>query len=287
MTIREALHVEAAGAGAPLVLLHGFAMHSGVWESLAASLANRFRVHAVDLPGHGHSAPIAPYTLETLTSAVASRFAAVDAPLTVIGWSLGATIALAWARSEPAAIARLVVVAATPCFVARPDWPHAIAADTLAKFGDELAVSYRLTLQRFLSLQLQGTTAGRATLAQMRRTLFERGEPPPDVLAGSLALLRDTDLRAQVPAIATPALVVAGDRDTLTPHAAAAWLAETLPRARLATIAGAAHVPFLSHPDAFAAHVGAFLDEGAAPCASANHSTSGRAARSAKGTHER
>jgi pimeloyl-[acyl-carrier protein] methyl ester esterase len=258
--MRERLHVEAVGAGPPLVLLHGFAMHSGVWDPLVTSLARRFRAHAVDLPGHGHSAPVAPYTVETLTSAVARHFATEGAPLTVIGWSLGATVALAWARAEPARIARLVLVSATPCFVSRPDWPHAIAADTLAKFGDELAVSYRLTLQRFLSLQLRGTDAGRATLAQLRRTLFERGEPDPGALSGALALLREADLRAQVRTIATPSLVVAGDRDTLTPRAAAAWLAETLPRARLATIAGAAHVPFLSHPDPFDRALAEFLD---------------------------
>ena len=258
--MRDGLHVEAAGDGPPLVLLHGFAMHSGVWGPLVASLAARFRVHAVDLPGHGRSAPIAPYTLEAAMSTVANHFSGEDARLTVVGWSLGGTIALAWAHADPARIARLVLVATTPCFLSRPDWPHGIDADTLAKFGDELAVSYRLTLQRFLSLQLRGTRAGRATLAQMRRTLFERGEPRPETVAAALTLLRDADLRAQAPAIAAPALVVAGDRDVLTPHAAAAWLAEAMPHARLATMAGAAHVPFLSHPDAFGAALEPFLD---------------------------
>ena len=56
----------------PLVLLHGWAMHSGIWGPLVGRLARRFRVHAVDLPGHGHSALAAPFTLDSARAAVSS-----------------------------------------------------------------------------------------------------------------------------------------------------------------------------------------------------------------------
>jgi len=257
-----ALHVESTGAGAPLVLLHGWAMHSGLWGPLAATLAPRFRVHAVDLPGHGHSAPVTPCTLDTVTAAVAAALKATEGPLTVVGWSLGGTVALHWARIAPARIARLVLVATTPCFAARDDWPQAMAAQTLARFGDELAVSYRLTLQRFLSLQLAGSADGRAALATLRRELFARGEPAPSALAAALAVLGAADLRAALPAIAQPALVIAGERDTLTPAAAGMALAAALPNARCVVIPGAGHVPFLSHPGEFARALDGFLDDG-------------------------
>ena len=253
-------HVESTGAGPPLVLLHGWAMHSGLWGPLPAALAARFRVHAVDLPGHGHSAPVTPFTLDAVTAAVAAAIPATEGPLTVVGWSLGGTVALHWARIAPARVRRLVLVATTPCFVARDDWPQAMAAETLARFGDELAVSYRLTLQRFLSLQLAGGADGRATLAALRRELFARGEPAPAALAAALAVLGATDLRAALPGIAQPALVVAGERDTLTPAAAGAALAAALPSARCVVIPGAGHVPFLSHPAEFARAVDGFLD---------------------------
>jgi len=254
------LHVDVAGAGPPLVLLHGWAMHSGMWGPVAAALAPRFRVHAVDLPGHGHSAAVTPWTLDTVVGEVAAAFAGDDAPLTVVGWSLGGAVALRWALAAPQRIGRLALVCTTPCFVARPDWPDAMAGATLAQFGDELAVAYRLTLLRFLTLQMRGSDDGRATLAAMRAQLFARPDPAPAVLAAALAELAATDLRAAAPEIRQPALVVAGERDTLAPCAAGAWLARAMPDARFTAIAGAAHAPHLSHPAAFAAALDGFLD---------------------------
>ena len=72
-------------------------------------------------------------------------------------------------------------------------------------------------------------------------------------LAAALDVLASVDLRDQVGAIDLPVRLIAGDRDMLTPLAAAKWLAQALPRGSLRIIRGAAHAPFLSHPDAFVA----------------------------------
>ena len=100
-----ALSIESAGAGPPIVLLHGWALHAGAWGPLVPRLAQRHRVHAVDLPGHGHSAPLSPFTLDAIVGLLDAAFP--DAPpLTVLGWSLGGQVALRWARLRPARIAR-------------------------------------------------------------------------------------------------------------------------------------------------------------------------------------
>jgi pimeloyl-[acyl-carrier protein] methyl ester esterase len=87
------VHIDSVGTGPPLVLLHGWAMHSGLFAPLLPRLADKFQVHRVDLPGHGYSSPVAPYVLATITAAVAdavSRLSdAAAGPLTVLGWSLG------------------------------------------------------------------------------------------------------------------------------------------------------------------------------------------------------
>ena len=258
------VHVESVGSGRPLVLLHGWAMHGGLFAPVLTDLARHHRLHVVDLPGHGHSAALAPGTplsLDGIVAALEGALAVERAPLAVLGWSLGGAVAMRWAALRPGRIARLALVATTPSFVVRDGWPHAMRDETLQKFGDELRAAYRLTLQRFLTLQTQGSDGGRATLAALRHQLFARGAPTAAALDGSLEFVRGIDLRTLVPTIGAPALVVAGDRDTLAPRQAGAWLANALPNARVAEITGAAHAPFLSHREAFLAVVTPFLDD--------------------------
>jgi len=261
------VHVESVGAGRPLVLLHGFALHGGVFAPILPALARAHRVHVVDLPGHGHSQGVAAPSLDAIVDRVGdavtdalSRDGAAGASPAVLGWSFGGLVAMAWALRRPACVDRLALVCTTPSFVVRPGWSTAMPEDTLQRFGDELRVAWRLTLQRFLTLQVQGSDEGRRTLAQLRARLFERSEPSVAELGGALAILLGADLRARVGGIAAPTLVVAGSRDTLAPAEAGAWLARTLPAARLSTIDGAAHAPFLSHPAQFIGAVAGFLD---------------------------
>lgn len=257
---RQPLHIDSTGQGPPVVLLHGFAMHGGLFAPVVPALARRHRVHALDLPGHGHSPRLAPVTLPSLVASLSETIDALGEPATVVGWSFGGLVALELAREFPRHVKALVLVCTSPRFVAADDWPHAIAAQALARFGDELRVSYRLTLQRFLTLQVQGSDEGRATLASLREALFAREAPSPATLREVLSALAGTDLRDEVRGVAAPSLVVTGQRDALTPAAAGAWLAQALPRARHVELAGAAHAPFLSHREAFTQAVSAFLD---------------------------
>ena len=254
------VHVESVGIGRPLVLLHGFAMHGGLFAPILPALARRHRVHVVDLPGHGHSPAIEPFDLASLATAVDAAIGPAADDAIVLGWSLGGQVAVQWARMARARVARLVLVGTTPSFVERDGWPHAMPAETLARFGDELRVAYRLTLQRFLALQVHGSEEGRATLAELRGRLFERGEPTPVALAAALDLLATTDLRAGLDEVRVPALVVGGTRDALVPIDATRELAKRLPDARHAAIDGAAHAPFLSHRASFLDAVVPFID---------------------------
>ena len=263
------LHVESYGQGAPLLLIHGWGMHGGIWSSVAKELAGNFRVHCVDLPGHGFNVGrdlsgqsivgINPdLHLDAIVNNLSAQF---NEPLTLCGWSLGGQIALRWAQLYPHQISRMILVATTPCFVQRPDWPCAMAAETLAEFSVALQQDYAQTLRRFVALQMHGSDRERELLADVRKHLYSRGEPDGAALQQGLEILRDTDLRAQLKEIAHMTLVIAGECDRLTPPAASVYLAQALPAAHLVKIAGAAHAPFLSHPDIFVQHVTDFMHE--------------------------
>jgi len=250
------LHVATVGRGPDLVLLHGWGLHSGIWTPLLPALSRSHRVSCIDLPGHGHSpAPPADLDLEALAAAVAAH-APHDA--TWLGWSLGGQVALAAALAGYA-VRRLVLVATTPRFVAGPGWDCGVAPATLAGFATSLAADHRKTVRDFLALQLRGDRRAATLLGELRKVLAQCREPDPGALRAGLAVLAEADLRVRLPAIRQPALVIAGARDRLTPAAAGQQLAAGLADGRFITMPGAAHAPFLSHPDEFLAAVTTFL----------------------------
>jgi pimeloyl-[acyl-carrier protein] methyl ester esterase len=236
----------------PLVFLHGWGLHGGIWQDARARLGGE----APDLPGYGTSSPVTPYTATALADALA---AGLEAPANLVGWSMGGMVALALAARHPDRVAKLVLVGTSPAFVNRPGWDLGLAPEVLAGFATELARDYRATLLRFLSLQARGGDAAREVVGRLRETVFARGEPPADTLAAGLDLLGQVDLRAEVAAVRCPTLVVHGAHDTLCPAAAGHWLEAHLAGARLALHPGASHAPFLSHPDWFVETVGGFL----------------------------
>lgn len=236
----------------PLVYLHGWGLHGGIWAEAQAVLPGR----APDLPGYGVMPPVSPYSAESLADAVASG---LEAPVNLVGWSLGGMVALALAVRHPGKVAKLVLVGTSPAFLNRPGWTLGLAPEVLDSFAADLAQDYRATLLRFLALQARGGDGARNVVARLRETVFARGEPLPVVLEAGLELLRTVDLRAVARDVGCPTLVVHGAHDNLCPVDAGRWLAEHLPQARLARHEGASHAPFISHPDWFAKAVAEFL----------------------------
>ena len=245
------------GSGPELVLVHGWGLHGGVWAGLAPVLAARFHVTVVDLPGHGLSAGVRARDIDACADALA---AVVPGAATWLGWSLGATVLLHMSGRHRQKVDRLVLVGATPCFVRAPDWAWGMESEMLDAFARDLMVSYRATLQRFLSLQLGQDEDDRALVRRMRVELFRYGEPDPAGLDAGLAILRTTDLRMLLPRIQVPCQVIHGAHDRLVPPAAARSLASGL-GASCHILSSAGHAPFLSHPEEFRAALGAFLND--------------------------
>lgn len=229
-----------------LALLHGWGMNARVFDALAGLLAEDFDVRPLDLPGHGGRAALSDNTLQAWADDLAAQLP--DGAI-VLGWSLGGQVAMRAALDHPGKVARLVLLASTPKFVAADDWPHGLPPVELEAFGAALRAEPEATLLRFLSLQTRGMPGQKALLQQLRQTLLAAPAAADAVLAAGLAILRDSDLRGALARLAQPTLVLQGALDTLTPAAAGAWLAETLPAARHVAFARAAHAPHLSHAD--------------------------------------
>lgn len=250
------LHVEHKGAGPGLALLHGWGFHSGIWQPLVERLTAHFRVTLVDLPGHGRSNSLPQGDrLEAVAEAVA---AVAPSNASWLGWSLGGLVALQAAINYPEQVNKLVLIAATPRFVAAPDWPATIAPEALTRLINAFKENPAAALKRFVLLQLRGSERAK----EVARMLFDQLTLSTCANKGSdsgLALLKDSDLRANLSAVSCPTLLIMGERDPLVPASAGHWMMSRLQQAQVCIIPRAGHAPFLSHFDIFWSALEKFL----------------------------
>ena len=142
------MHIDVTGHGPDLVLIHGWALQGGVFAPLVQRLADRFTLHVVDLPGHGHSRDDStPLRLPHVVNAIA----AATPPAVWCGWSLGGLFALHAAAHLPKGRG-LAMIAATPRFSLGGDWQHAVGPAVVEQFGRDLAEDSSGDAARFRAL---------------------------------------------------------------------------------------------------------------------------------------
>jgi len=251
------IHIQSIGHGPNLILLHGWGMHSAVWQPLIKKLSQSFKLYLVDLPGMGFSRPIEPYHLHAVSEKISEM---LPPNADVVGWSLGGQVAMRLALDHAHVLRRLVLVGSTPCFVNKADWDIGMTAETFSGFAANVNADYHKTMSQFLTLQSMGADDARATVKLLRKKFIERPVPSSQVLQKALDILLDTDLRPEIAAIRQPTLLVHGDRDSLAPVQAAHWMMQHLPQGYLRVIAGASHAPFLSNPAQFVDALIEFLE---------------------------
>lgn len=254
-----ALHHEDEGAGDPVVLVHGWAYASGVFEELAAGLVRRRRVVRPDLRGHGRSSPGA-FALPELAGDLAALVEALGLErAVVVGWSLGAQIALAALPRLRRRLAGVVLVSATPRFTAGDGWTHGPPPRTVEVLAHRVRRDPARALARFREDAFAEGELGEADRTRVAALLGRLPLPDPATALAGLDLLAREDLRDALAGVDVPALVVHGDRDPICPVGAGRALAAAVPGARLVELAGSGHAPFLSRPDAFGDALGSFL----------------------------
>jgi pimeloyl-[acyl-carrier protein] methyl ester esterase len=238
------IHTEIMGEGPVLVMIHGWSMHSGVWQSFARQLARRFKVICLDLPGHGRSDYCQPYQLQTLGDAL---LAAVDDPhFTLLGWSLGASVAIDMAHRYPERIDRLIILAGNPCFVEQPGWPG-VNAKVLAMFSDYLQDKWQQTLIRFMALQVNGLPESKKRLKQLKNAFQQAPAPDQEALKAGLKILKEADLRKTYQSLNQPVLALFAGQDNLIPIDCMNAMKQLKPALKTGLLEEAGHAPFLSH----------------------------------------
>ncbi len=242
------MHIKKIGQGKDLVLIHGWGMHSGIWEPIIDRFSNQYTLHLVDIPGMGKSHVINPYDLDHVTEEISK---ALPPSFDILGWSLGSLIAIKMSLMYPKKIHRMVLVGGTPCFINQTDWSYGVDVRDFNNFANNLFKNYKSTMINFYILQLMHSKNSKLIIKKLKE--MEAVENPPEIKSLQLGLdiLLNNDLRNDINKIKHQTLLITGDMDRLTPKSASMWLDSHLKESQLKLIKGASHIPFLSHSDEF------------------------------------
>lgn len=256
-------HVQTAGAGDDVLLLHGTGASTHSWRRLFAMLANDFRVIAPDLPGHAFTAPL-PHgrlNLPGMADALGSLLRKIEArPRIIVGHSAGAAIAIRMALDGHAAPETIVSLngALFPISnsFARPFF-----------VGAAKLLALNPLTPRLFALRARDPGAVRRLLAgtgsridPQDEAIYRRLAATASHAAGALGMMAGWDLEAlqdDLPRLKVLLLLVVGDADAMVPPGRAAGVARLVPGARIVRLPGLGH---LAHEEA-AETIYALIDE--------------------------
>jgi 3-oxoadipate enol-lactonase / 4-carboxymuconolactone decarboxylase len=286
--------VDGPVGGEPLVLGPSLGTSTQVWEPQLAALIRAHRVLRYDLPGHGRSRAAAP------RATVAALAEGVLAMADELGWesfhyagiSLGGAIGTRLALSHPRRVRSLTLLCSSARFGDPSAWHERAAlvrAEGTAPLlpasaarwfhdpprGSDGSPTLGLpgdsdTRERLHTTHCGDSGTPRSTGPHAaprrpsdlpRRLLADLAAVEPEGYAACCEALAAFDLRARLPEISAPTLVVAGREDLATPPAHARELADAIPRAALVEVPGAAHLANVDRPERVTAAMEAHLRE--------------------------
>ena len=251
-------YLEAGAGGTPLVLLHAFPLHAGMWAPQLACLSSGRRVLAPDLRGFGASdAPVGParYTMVGYAETLAAFLDGLGLDQIVLGGlSMGGYVAFAFLRQYAERVAGLVLA------------DTRAAADTAEVFGRRSDQQYQVAgagTTALLEVLLVGllcphTLAERPELVGHVRRLMDN--PAAGYIGALEAMKHRPDATGELSSISVPTLVVVGEDDALAPPTMARAMHESIPGSAFSVLPGAGHLSNLEAPDAFNAAVAELLE---------------------------
>lgn len=236
------LHYKLEGRGPDVVLIHAFQMDLREWDDVAAGLAGSRRVVRYDVRGHGTSRVDGP-----LPSQVADLLALLDdlnlPQPTLVGLSMGATIALDFAVTHPERVSRLILVSpGVPGIKVDVDFTWMSPILDAVRTGQPAKAA-----EAWWMSKLFDATRARATdvdrihgFVMDNAKIWSFGARPPALDPPAATRLKELDM---------PLLTIAGDRDPLGGLEYAGAIATGVRNGRVVTVTGAGHMLTLERPD--------------------------------------
>ena len=242
-----------------VVLLHGAGANHTVWLGQMQALRERAWVVIPDLPGHGRSAPIEGLTIDEYAGALIPFLEEIHARLPegpgpppglfLAGHSMGGAITLAIALRRPDLLSGIALLGSGARLGVSPKIFEGLEADP--------AGTQRMIAQWSFA---EGTAA-----EMIDRTVRDLAGTPAARLLADFRACNAFDVRERLAEVRTPALVLCGSEDRMTPPKSSAFLAERLPHAALEIIERAGHSAMIESAQVVSSALARFI--GAVPAA--------------------
>ncbi len=255
--------IEIAGAGPPLLLLHGFSGDSATWRDLAPAMPQDFRVCRLDILGHGESdkpAAAESYRMSAIAADIIDLLDQLKIERAhLLGYSMGGRLALYLTLHYPARFSSLVLESASPGLAdAAEREQRRLRDEALANKIETRGIEWFVEYWERLPLWASQANLPAGILAGQRR---QRLRNDPRGLANSLRGLgagAQPSLWRDLPTLTAPTLLVAGDLDAKFRRINGA-MAQKMPNASLAILPAAGHNSHLENPAAFTRALRSFL----------------------------
>jgi len=245
------LHAETSGSGPRLVLAHGFTQTAHSWGRFGELVGAGRELVLVDLPGHGRSSEVRA-DLASCGALLAATAASGGCEFDLLGYSLGARVALHAALLAPEGLRRLVLIGATAGIEDAARRAARRARDDA--LADELEADLEGFLTRWVSAPMFAGLRDPGLAARRRNTAAGLASSLRLAGTGSAAPVWD-----RLGAVRAPTLALAGAAD-IRFSLAAERLARGVPAGLFSLVPGAGHAAHLEQPDLCAAIVTRFLD---------------------------
>ncbi len=249
------------GEGYPIVLIHGFGLHKEFWVAQIPALANHFKVISLDNRGSGKSDhPREPYKLETLADDVKCLLDVLGIQKAhVIGWATGAMIAQYLVLQYPMRVNKLVLIAALTKIPVDKSGLEMFKKSQLAfhkekeenpkkVFFDKMKQRFSRSFFRQLYEKPEEKFHGIFNSSDLMELVFKDSSQPHDIenRINAIAGLNTID---RIHEISNEVLVLAAEKDRISPKSVSIQLNNTLRRSKLIVFEGGHYFPLENAPE--------------------------------------
>lgn len=237
------------GFGKPVLLIHGWAMHSGVWSDFIKVFSSKYKIVTMDLRGHGKSVSMGgPYNFSTFAEDIIELIAELKLKaVTCIGWSMGASILLKMFDGSIPEIDSVVLISGNPSLIKREDYEQGIPIITVKRLFRQVSKDYPRGLQNFYDLLQTPQELPALQNSRIYSMITDRKSIPLKRAAlESLECLWNADLRYVLKDIHVPTLIIHGCKDRICVPSASQYLHERIRNSQLLLLGDTGHIPFIT-----------------------------------------